>query len=69
MIRQPAPAGSGKQDERIVFLGPDKNGVVLEVMAVKTDDSIVIIHAMAIRDRYRHHLQPPRTEDQGDGDA
>jgi hypothetical protein len=31
-------------------------------MAVETDEAIVIIHAMPIRNRYRHHLE-------GDEDA
>jgi hypothetical protein len=36
-----------------VFLGPDEEGDVLEVMAVETDaGGLPIIDAMPIRDRY-----------------
>ena len=61
-IIEPAPAESPLGDDRIVFLGADEDGELLEVMAVETDEAIVIIHAMPIRDRYRHHLE-------GDEDA
>jgi hypothetical protein len=49
--RQPT-AGSA-----LLFLGPDQNGVELEVMAVRTTQGLVVIHAMKLRDKYRHYLQ------------
>jgi hypothetical protein len=36
IIRQPAPEDSALADDRIVFLGPDPNGVMLEVMAIES---------------------------------
>ena len=36
IIREPAPEDSPLKDDRIVFLGPDQNGVLLEVMAIET---------------------------------
>jgi hypothetical protein len=68
-IRQPAPPSGSNRDERIVFLGPDENGVMLEVMAVPTDQALVIIHAMPIRDRYRMHLESQHDDQEGDRDA
>jgi hypothetical protein len=35
-----------------VFVGPDPNGVMLEVVAIETPDGLVIIHAMKIRREY-----------------
>jgi len=68
-IRQPAPADSPRQDERIVFLGPDESGLILEVIAIETDEATVIIHAMPIRGRYRPYLQPEPRDQEGDQDA
>ena len=46
-----APAGAS---ERLVFLGDDAQGRPLEVMAVQLEDgSILVIHAMALRAKYR----------------
>jgi hypothetical protein len=62
----PAPAASPQ--ERIVFLGADEDGTVIEVMAVQSDRGLVIIHAMAIRDRYRPYLQSPTEPNRPEGD-
>lgn len=56
IIRQPAPEGSPLQDERLVFLGSDPAGEMLEVLAVETDSGLFIIHAMKMRARYQQHL-------------
>jgi hypothetical protein len=41
-------------DPRFVFLGPDLEGMPLEVIAVPPEDgSLVIVHAMPIRERYQ----------------
>ena len=44
--------GSGLQ-ERLVFLGDDASGRVLEVMAVRTDRGLLVIHAMDLRPKWR----------------
>lgn len=62
-IVQPAPGDSAHQDDRIVYLGTDSDGALLELMAVETDAGLVIIHAMPIRDRYRKYLEAEGDED------
>jgi len=55
-IRGATPPGSapGRRTPRLVYLGTDDAGRVLEVMAVRlTDDTLPVIHAMPIRDKYR----------------
>jgi hypothetical protein len=47
------PAG-GDQQERLVFLGDDASGRALEVMAVRTDRGLLVIHAMDLRLKWRH---------------
>lgn len=43
---------------RLVFLGDDADGIALEVMAVELEDgSLLVIHAMALRDRYREQYE------------
>ena len=50
-----APAGTSS---RLVFLGDDAEGVALEVMAVELEgESLLVIHAMALRDRYREQYE------------
>jgi hypothetical protein len=47
------PVGSPLADQRLVFLGPDADGELLEVMAIRTDDDgLLVIHAQPIRARY-----------------
>lgn len=58
IFREPAPAGSPLTDDRLVFLGPDEDREMLEVMAIEThDEGLLIIHAMRIRDRYLNLLR------------
>jgi hypothetical protein len=57
VIREPAPAESRGKTERIVFLGADQDGVLLEVIAVEVENALVVIHAMPMRDRYRQHVK------------
>jgi len=56
---QDPPADSpASADPRLVFLGDDADGVALEVMAVALeDDSLLVIHAMPLRDRYRRQYE------------
>lgn len=50
-----APAAASS---RLVFLGDDAEGVALEVMAVELEDeSLLVIHAMPLRDRYREQYK------------
>jgi hypothetical protein len=57
IFREPARTGSPLTDDRLVFLGPDEDGVLIEVMAVETERSgLLIIHAMPIRHRYLNLL-------------
>jgi hypothetical protein len=46
------PAENGRQ-ERLVFLGDDESGRALEVMAVRTDEGLLVIHAMDLRPKWR----------------
>jgi hypothetical protein len=57
ILRQPAPADSLMPDDRLIFLGADPTGRLLEVMAVETDQGLLIIHAMKLRAKYRNHLE------------
>lgn len=58
-FEQPPPAGAPAGAEpRLVYLGDDADGVALEVMAVELEDgSLLVIHAMALRDRYRERYE------------
>jgi len=42
--------------ERILFLGPDPTGRVLEVIAAEVDDGLLVFHAMPISAKYRRYL-------------
>lgn len=43
---------------RLIFLGDDDEGVALEVMAVELeDDTLLVIHAMPLRDHYRKQYE------------
>jgi hypothetical protein len=45
-------------DRRLVCLGDDANGRALEVVAVEGDKGdLIVIHAMALRDKYRVQYQ------------
>jgi hypothetical protein len=56
-FRPPADAPAGRAP-RLVYLGDDANGVALEVMAIELEDGgLLVIHAMALRDRYRAQYQ------------
>lgn len=62
IIRQPASDDSPLEDDRIVFLGPDPNGVMLEVVAVEIEHGLLIIHAMKMRPQYRPFLKRKRND-------
>ena len=46
------PAEQGRQ-ARLVFVGDDESGRALEVMAVRTDRGLLVIHAMDLRPKWR----------------
>ena len=62
ILSQPAPGDSPAKSDRLIFLGRDETGTLLEVMAIETDRGVLVIHAMRMRARYRVHLK-------GDDDA
>jgi hypothetical protein len=43
----------GDLDERLVFLGDDATGRTLEVMAVRVERGLLVIHAMDLRPKWR----------------
>jgi hypothetical protein len=58
IFKEDAPQGSPLHDPRLVFLGPDEDGELLEVMAIETDSGeLLIIHAQRIRARYLKLLE------------
>ena len=46
------PAEQGRQ-ARLVFVGVDESGRALEMMAVRTDRGLLVIHAMDLRPKWR----------------
>ena len=45
------------EDDKVLYLGPDRAGNLLEVVAIKReDDSEIVIHAMKMRRAYEHLL-------------
>jgi hypothetical protein len=63
IIDQPAPADSPNRDDRIVFLGPDQDDTMLEVMAVETEAGLLVIHAMGIRRKHLEYLEGASDEE------
>lgn len=52
------PDAPGGADTRLLYLGDDAEGVPVEVMAVELDNGdLLVIHAMALRDRYRKQYE------------
>ena len=62
-FREPAPVGAAFTQDRLVYVGPDQRGVMLEVMAVEIQNGLLVIHAMKARKHYLNRLQ----EEQHDG--
>ncbi len=38
----------GDLDDRLLWVGPDDRGIILEVMAVELPDYLLVIHAMPV---------------------
>lgn len=54
-----------QDDAKVLYLGPDPAGNLLEIVTVlRVDETEIVIHAMRMRRKYEHLL--PRGED-GDG--
>ena len=47
----------GDLDERLVFLGDDATGQALEVMAVRIERGLLVIHAMDLRPKWRSRYE------------
>ncbi|QCV96191.1 hypothetical protein FEZ30_13810 [Acidipropionibacterium acidipropionici] len=43
-----------------LFVGPDTSGRIIEVMAVRTDDDLIIFHAMRARPQFLDQIRDPR---------
>lgn len=57
-FEEPPPAGGRARANRIVYLGEDAQGQVLEVMAVETDNhEMLVIHAMPLRSKYKQKYE------------
>lgn len=57
----PPAEAPGDESERLVFLGDDERGRALEVMGIqREDESLMVIHAMELRDRYRVDYEEAR---------
>ena len=58
-FEQSLPAGAlAGADLRLVHFGDDADGIALEVMAIELEDgSLLVIHAMPLRDRYREQYE------------
>jgi hypothetical protein len=62
-FEEPPPQGNspGCRSPRLVFLEEDAAGRVLEAMAAQlTDDALLVIHAMPIREKYRSSYEEVR---------
>ncbi len=45
------------ETERVLIIGPNRAGNPLELVALLVEDGAVVIHAMALRARYRSLLE------------
>jgi hypothetical protein len=61
-IEPPPDGAQAGASERFVFVGDDERGRALEVMAVEPEegDTLLVIHAMELRDRYRLDYEEAR---------
>lgn len=60
-----ALAAGDQDDSKVLYLGPDRAGNLLEIVSVvREDGSEIVIHAMRMRAKYQPFLRP-----EGGGDA
>ena len=45
------------EDNRALYLGPDRAGNLLEIVTLVLDDIELVIHAMPMRPKYEHLLR------------
>ena len=58
LSRLPSADAPANATPRLVFLGTDADGAALEVVAVELEDeSLLVIHAMPLRARYRSRYE------------
>ena len=50
---RPLYSSEPEEEDLVIFLGLDPNGVALEVMAIELEDALLVIHAMKLRAKYR----------------
>lgn len=61
---QQALAAGEQDDGKVLYLGPDRTGNILEVVSVVRDDgSEIVIHAMRMRSKYEPFLRGKRESD------
>lgn len=65
LVQTPPEDDPDDNDERLVFLGDDQNGVPLEVMAIELEpddgqDILLVIHAQKLRPKYRDDYERVR---------
>jgi hypothetical protein len=55
VLPQPPPTGDpADHDERLVFLGDDRNGIPLEIVAIEAaDGELLVIHVQKLRIKNR----------------
>jgi hypothetical protein len=54
----PPHGGARARSTRVVYLGEDDHGCVLEVMALEgKDGGLLVIHARQLRDKYRKRYE------------
>jgi hypothetical protein len=57
-LRSPRPREDVHAPTRIVYLGEDAQGRVLEVMAVEVENhEMLVIHAMPLRNKYKKRYE------------
>ena len=57
-------ADSDEDPDKVLYLGPDRAGNFLEVIAIARDDKVdLVIHAMRMRSSYRPLLRGPGEAD------
>ena len=47
---------AGEDPDRYLVIGPDRSGVLLEVVVLVTDERQLVIHAMPMRPKFRRLL-------------
>jgi len=48
----PLYSPEAEDEDLVVFLGPDQDGVALEVIALELGNGLLVIHAMKLRPKY-----------------